>query len=127
MFYYIILQGNKSLLGRVGLWCLTIFSTIFRLYHGGQFLLMEETEYPEKTTDLLQVTDKLYHISLYQKGLELTTFLVIGTDCTGSYKSPWKVRVGSIENLQAIFVDLLIPRQMFLRLLLFQTESGLRI
>ena len=25
-------------------------------------LLVEETEYPEKTIDLLQVTDKLYHI-----------------------------------------------------------------
>jgi len=25
-------------------------------------LLVEETEYPEKTTDLSQVTDKLYHV-----------------------------------------------------------------
>ena len=73
--------------------CLMVFNATFSnilVISWRSVLLVEETGGPEKTTDLSHVNDKLYHIMLYTSPwsrFELTTSVMIGTDCIGSCKS----------------------------------------
>ena len=73
--------------------------TLFQLYRGGHAVLLMEN--PEKTTELSQVIDTLYHIMLYispWSRFELTTSAVIGSYYIGNCKSNYHAMTAPVRG-----------------------------
>ena len=73
MKYNALRNYNRKYDKWLGLVWFMVFNATFKniqLYHGGQFYLWRKPEYPKKTTDLSQVTDKLYQM-LYRVHLAI--------------------------------------------------------
>ena len=93
------------------LWCFNATFNNISVISWWSVYWWRKPENPEETTDLSQVTDKLYHIMLYTSiwsRFQFTTSVVIGTDCIVScnynYHTIMTMMAPDILCVKSIFI-----------------------
>jgi len=115
----IILKGSvNTVFGLslcLGLWWFSPLSTIVQLYHGGQFYWSRKLEYPEKTTDLSQVTLSHHIVYLAWVGIKPTNWTLFD-----------KITMRNVNNtkLQTFLYKSYILKVNFLNVHCFAAESS---